>query len=99
MLRKKTIEKANEISKDIMAIINNPENQTNMPHTQEYEDETFNKIKEATEAEQDDKIIEEFQKAGARNQWLTDFVEEVKTEINALDKEIEEIKYEISKLK
>ena len=97
MLRKKTIEKANEISKDIMAIITQ---KTDLhPITQEYEDETLNKIKEATETEKDDKIIEEFQKAGARNQWLNDFVEEVKGEILSLDKEIEEIKYDISKYK
>ena len=44
-------------------------------------------------------IMEEFQKAGIENEWLSTFVSEVESEVQTLDTEIEEIKYEISKYK
>ena len=74
--------------------INNPQDQDSNPQSQKYED-----LGEFKSTDKGSMIMEEFQKAGIENEWLSNFVNEVESEVQTLDTEIEEIKYEISKYK
>ena len=86
LLRKKTCDKAFEIAKEI-----------SQGHSQvnEYE-EALDQIKEATKLNDSNELMDEFQKAGEQNNWLENYVVEVKSEVDTLEDEIKSIQEEIA---
>ena len=78
LLRKKTCDKAFEIAKEISQ---------GHSSVNEYE-EALDQIKEATKLNDSNELMDEFQKAGEQNNWLGNYVTEVKEEVNTLESEI-----------
>lgn len=95
-IRKKALEKANEISKNINLIINSEENPDGLPSTKDLKNLRDEK-KAAASTEKGNKVLEDFQQAGKQNQYLEDFVKDVEEKVQQLDDEIDDIKLEILK--
>jgi hypothetical protein len=92
LLRKKTCEKAFAIAREICVLSSNDaQENSNIPQAHQYE-EALNEIKEAAMVNDQNEIIDEFQKTGEQNLMLGKFVDEVENEVGNLDTEIEEIK-------
>lgn len=67
-----------------------------MMKVQEYE-EAFNSIKEATQINDIDKLIEQFEKAESNNFSLLKYVESLSSDIKSIDEEIKAVQMEIEK--
>lgn len=69
-----------------------------MAKVQQYE-EAFNSIKQATQLNEIEDLVEEFVKAENHNFSLFKYVQELKEEMDELEEEIKKIKAEIDKYK
>jgi sugar phosphate isomerase/epimerase len=98
-LRKKALEKANEIAsiingvggdrmKYMTGMINSEENADGLPSTKDLKNLRDEK-KAAASIDKGNKALEDFQEAGTQNEVLGDFVDEVQQEVDQLDQEIE----------
>lgn len=98
-LRKKALEKANEIAsiingvggdrmKYMTGMISSEENADGLPSTKDLKNLRDEK-KAAASIDKGNKALEDFQEAGTQNEVLGDFVDEVQHEVDQLDQEIE----------